>query len=76
MTIFGAKCLSKMHEEFKVNESVCMPNTEQQFIITIIKIFENEPKSRRLHGKMFYYYMSVHSDILNYYYAFVKSTRY
>ena len=48
-----------MHDWFKVNESVCIAKSEQQYVITIIKIFENEPKSRRLDGIAFYYYMSV-----------------
>ena len=48
-----------MHDGFKVNESVCVAKFEQQYVIKIIKIFENEPKSRWLEEKIAYYYMSV-----------------
>ena len=48
-----------MHDGFKVNESVCIAKFEQQCVITIIKIFENEPKFRWLDKKILYYYMSV-----------------
>ena len=33
-----------MHDEFQVNESVCIAKFEQHCVITIIKTFENEPK--------------------------------
>ena len=48
-----------MHDEFQVNESVCIAKFEQQCVITIIKIFENEPKFWWLDEKISYYYMSV-----------------
>ena len=48
-----------MHDWFKVNESVGITKSEQQYVITIIKIFQNEPKPQRLDGKAFYYHMSV-----------------
>ena len=51
--------IQKMHDGFKMNESVCITKFEQRYVITIIKIFENEPKSRWLDEKIFYYYMSV-----------------
>ena len=46
--------IQKTHDEFKANESVCIAKFEQQYVITIMKIFENEPKSRWLDEKMFY----------------------
>ena len=48
-----------MHDEFKVNEFVCIAEFQQQHFIKIIQIFENESKSRWLDEKIFYYYMSV-----------------
>ena len=48
-----------MHDGFKVHESMCIAKCEHEYVVTIIKIFENEPKSQRLDEKMFYYYMSV-----------------
>ena len=47
----------KMHDWFKVNESMCIAKFEQRYVITIIRIFENEPKSRRLDEKTFYYFI-------------------
>ena len=47
-----------MHDGFKVNESVCIAKFEQHCFKTIMKIFENEPKSWWLDEKTFYYYMS------------------
>ena len=49
----------KILVEFKVNESVCIAKFEQHYVITIIKIFESEPKSRWLNEKIIDYYMSV-----------------
>ena len=46
-----------MHDWFKVNESMCIAKSEQRYVITIIRIFENEPKSRRLDEKTFYYFI-------------------
>ena len=46
--------IQKTHDEFKANESVCIAKFEQQYVITIMKIFENEPKSWWLDEKMFY----------------------
>ena len=34
-----------MHDGFKVNEPVCIVKFEQQYVITIVKVFENEPKN-------------------------------
>ena len=48
-----------MHDGFKVNESMCIAKFCQQYYITIIKIFQNEPKSRWLDEEIFQYYMSV-----------------
>ena len=48
-----------MHDGFKVTESVCISKFEQQCVIAIMKIFENEPESRWLDEKIFFYYMSV-----------------
>ena len=48
-----------MYDGCTVNESVCIAKFEQQRVITIIKIFGNEPKFWWLDEKMFYYYMSV-----------------
>ena len=76
MTIFGAKCRSKMHDGFKVNESLCMANSEQQYVLTIIKIFENETKSWRLNEKFFIITCQFYSDIPDYHCAFAKSTSY
>ena len=58
--IYLVSCvIQKMHDGFKINESVCIAKYEQQRLITIMKIFENKPKSRWLDEKIFYYYMSV-----------------
>ena len=65
-----------MHDGFKVNEPVCIAKSEQQYVLTIIKIFENEPKSQWLDGNMFIITCHFYSDIFNYGYAFVKSTSY
>ena len=43
-----------MHDGFKANESVCLAKFEQQCVITIIEIFENEPKHG---GSMKNYFM-------------------
>ena len=32
-----------MHDGFKVNEPMCIAKFEQQYVITIVKVFENEP---------------------------------
>ena len=48
-----------MYDGFKVNKSVCTAKLEQQCVITIMKIFENEPKFQWLDEKIFYYYMSL-----------------
>ena len=37
-----------MHDVFKMDESVCVAKFEQQCVVTVIKIIENEPKSRWL----------------------------
>ena len=43
--------IQKLHDGFQVNESMCIAKFEQQCVITIIKIFENEPKFRWLDEK-------------------------
>ena len=58
LNIFSIMCHSKMHDGFKVNESVCIAKFEQQCVITIIKIFENEPKFRWLDEKCFILHLS------------------
>lgn len=60
----------KTQDRFKVNESACIVKSRQYYVITAIRIFENESKSRRLDEKMFSFYMSV------LYSAFVKSSSY
>ena len=47
--------IQKLHDGIQVNESVCITKFEQQCVITIIKIFENEPKFRWSDEKIFYY---------------------
>ena len=42
-----------MHDVFKMDESVCVAKFEQQCVVTVIKIIENEPKSRWLDQKYF-----------------------
>ena len=65
--------IQKIHVGFKVNESVCIAKFEQQYLI---KIFENEPKSRWLDEKISYYSMSVYSNTFNDRCTFFKSTSY
>ena len=48
--------IQKLHDGIQVNESVCITKFEQQCVITIIKIFENEPKFRWSDEKIFCYY--------------------
>ena len=66
--------IQKTHDGFKVNESVCI--AEQQYVITIIKIFENKPKLWQLDGKIFCYYMSVYCNTFNDRCTFFKITSY
>ena len=59
LNILAWNVIQKMYDGCTVNESVCIAKFEQQRVITIIKIFGNEPKFWWLDEKMFYYYMSV-----------------
>ena len=57
--------IQKLHDEFQVNESVCIAKFEQQCVITIIKIFENEPKFRWLDEKIFHCTCQLYSNTFN-----------
>ena len=65
-----------MHDGFKVTESVCIAKFEQQCVIAIMKIFENEPESRWLDEKIFYYYANFIFNTFNDRCTFCKRTSY
>ena len=61
---------------FKGNESMCVAKSELQCVITIIKIFDNKSKSRRLGGKIFHFYKPVLLWYFNYHCTFLQSKSY